>query len=58
MRHPESGKVLPNVTLLKQHFFNEGRLTEQQAHFILDQATELMTQEPNLLHVESPVTGP
>lgn len=47
----------PNVRLLRDHFFNEGRLTEQQALWILDQATTLLTQEPNMLQIDGPVTG-
>lgn len=51
------GEMLPNADFLKQHFFHEGRLTEAQALYILQQATSLLTQEPNLVHVESPVTS-
>ncbi|KIK81582.1 hypothetical protein PAXRUDRAFT_832749 [Paxillus rubicundulus Ve08.2h10] len=48
--------MVPNAEFLKQHFFKEGRLTEQQALFILSQATVLLSQEPNLVNVGSPVT--
>ncbi|KIJ15828.1 hypothetical protein PAXINDRAFT_11408 [Paxillus involutus ATCC 200175] len=48
--------MMPNAEFLKQHFFKEGRLTEQQALFILSQATALLSQEPNLVNVGSPVT--
>lgn len=51
------GETLPNADFLKQHFFHEGRLTEAQALYILQQATSLLTQEPNLVNVESPVTS-
>ncbi|KAI0746373.1 Metallo-dependent phosphatase-like protein [Daedaleopsis nitida] len=51
-----SGRHRPNVDLLQSHFFQEGRLSEKQALWILDQATDLMTREPNLLQVPSPVT--
>lgn len=50
------GELLPNADFLKQHFFHEGRLTEAQALYILQQAISLLTQEPNLVNVESPVT--
>ncbi|GBE84489.1 Metallo-dependent phosphatase-like protein [Sparassis latifolia] len=45
----------PNLDLLKHQFLNEGRLTEEQALFILDQTTQLLSQEPNMLHARSPV---
>ncbi|KAG5463719.1 MAG: hypothetical protein BJ554DRAFT_4152 [Olpidium bornovanus] len=46
----------PDVAFLKQHLYREGRLTEEQALFILTTATEILKQEPNLLEVDSPVT--
>ncbi|KAF9180168.1 3',5'-cyclic-nucleotide phosphodiesterase (PDEase) (3':5'-CNP) [Haplosporangium sp. Z 11] len=46
----------PNLAFLKQHFFREGRITEEQAIFILQKATDIMKKEPNLLEVEAPVT--
>ncbi|KZT06625.1 Metallo-dependent phosphatase [Laetiporus sulphureus 93-53] len=52
--HP--GAHLPNINLLRHHFLNEGRLTEQQALFILEQTTTLLSHEPNVLHVDGPVT--
>ncbi|RPD56606.1 Metallo-dependent phosphatase [Lentinus tigrinus ALCF2SS1-7] len=53
---PHSGRHRPNVDLLKRHFFHEGRLSQEQALFILEQTTDLITREPNLLQVPSPVT--
>ncbi|KAH7922000.1 Metallo-dependent phosphatase [Leucogyrophana mollusca] len=50
------GEQMPNADFLKQHFLQEGRLTEEQALYILEQATILLSQEPNLVNVESPVT--
>jgi serine/threonine-protein phosphatase 2B catalytic subunit len=47
----------PNAVFLKQHFLQEGRLTETQALHILEQATLLLTREPNLVDVDSPVTS-
>ncbi|PIL27181.1 hypothetical protein GSI_10323 [Ganoderma sinense ZZ0214-1] len=44
-----TGRNRPNVELLREHFFHEGRLSHDQAMFILDQATDLMTREPNLV---------
>lgn len=51
------GELLPNPDFLKHHFFHEGRLTEAQALYIIHQATSLLTREPNLVNVESPVTS-
>lgn len=47
---------LPNCQFLKEHFFREGRLREEQAIRILRDATELLSSEPNLLKVPAPVT--
>ncbi|KAI0916645.1 hypothetical protein AcV5_003073 [Taiwanofungus camphoratus] len=52
----QTGTHRPNYELLRHHFLNEGRLTEEQALFILEQATALMSREPNMLQVDSPVT--
>ncbi|KAG1185535.1 hypothetical protein G6F36_006870 [Rhizopus arrhizus] len=47
---------LPDIKFLKDHFYREGRLTEEQALFILEQGTEILRQEPNLLEVGAPIT--
>ncbi|GLB41241.1 putative phosphatase 2B catalytic subunit [Lyophyllum shimeji] len=52
----DRGELKPNAAYLKEHFFREGRVTEKQALFILERATELLTTEPNLVDVKSPVT--
>jgi serine/threonine-protein phosphatase 2B catalytic subunit len=51
------GVLKPNPTFLKEHFFREGRLTEEQALFILERTTEVLQREPNLVDVKSPVTS-
>lgn len=51
-----NGKKLPRLEYLKDHLFHEGRLTEEQALFIINSGTELLKKEPNLLAVQSPVT--
>ncbi|EMD36151.1 hypothetical protein CERSUDRAFT_115122 [Gelatoporia subvermispora B] len=56
VRDPTTGVLRPNVEMLRNHFLQEGRLTEQQALFILEQTSELMQREPNMLDVPSPVT--
>ncbi|KAF7973608.1 hypothetical protein HWV62_14776 [Athelia sp. TMB] len=50
------GRRMPNASFLKQHFFREGRLTESQALQILEQTTQVLSAEPNLVDVASPVT--
>ncbi|KAF8634050.1 hypothetical protein AX17_004314 [Amanita inopinata Kibby_2008] len=52
----EYGERVPNASYLKQHFFREGRLTEEQALYIIERTTEMLAKEPNLVHVSSPVT--
>lgn len=47
---------LPNHEFLKTHFFEEGRLKEDQAVRILQSATKLLSCEPTLLSVPAPVT--
>ncbi|KAH0606235.1 uncharacterized protein H6S33_003896 [Morchella sextelata] len=46
----------PNLAFLKQHFYREGRLTEEQALFILSRCTEVLKTEPNLLEMDAPIT--
>ena len=47
----------PDVAFLKNHFYREGRVTEEQALYILEKGTELLRAEPNLLEVDAPITG-
>lgn len=47
----------PDVAFLKNHFYREGRLREDQALYIIEKATEVLRSEPNLLSVDAPVTG-
>nr|ATL24950.1 calcineurin catalytic subunit A2 [Epichloe festucae] len=46
----------PNIKFLKQYFFREGRLTEEQALFIIKKGTELLHAEPNLVEIDAPIT--
>lgn len=57
MHDPTDGRMKPNPELLRDHLFNEGRLTESQTLFILDSATEAMSREPNMLNLSGPITG-
>ena len=47
----------PNVAFLKDHFFRQGRLSEEHALHIIDAASTILRAEPNILTVDSPVTG-
>lgn len=51
-------RTKPDIAFLKNHFYREGRLTEEQALWILQQGTELLRKEPNVLQVDAPITGP
>jgi serine/threonine-protein phosphatase 2B catalytic subunit len=47
----------PNIAFLKNHFYREGRLTEEQALYIIKAGTEILRREPNVLEVDAPITG-
>lgn len=47
----------PDAAFLKNHFYREGRLTEEQALYILQKGTEILTLENNVLEVDAPITG-
>ncbi|XP_006463712.1 hypothetical protein AGABI2DRAFT_194461 [Agaricus bisporus var. bisporus H97] len=49
-------RTKPDIAFLKNHFYREGRLTEEQALWILQQGTELLRKEPNVLQVDAPIT--
>ncbi len=46
----------PNLQFLKQHFYREGRLTEEQALWIIHLGTEVLKKEENLLEMDAPIT--
>ena len=46
----------PNLQFLKNHFQREGRLTEEQALWIINRGTEILRSEPNLLEMDAPIT--
>ncbi|KAJ3369107.1 3',5'-cyclic-nucleotide phosphodiesterase (PDEase) (3':5'-CNP) [Allomyces arbusculus] len=54
--YSEADPTKPNVEFLRNHFFNEGRLTEEQALEIIAKGTELLRNEPNVLEITSPTT--
>ena len=47
----------PDHAFLKNHFYREGRVSEEHALYILEEGTKLLRAEANLLHVDAPVTG-
>ncbi|KAI8336208.1 serine/threonine-protein phosphatase 2B catalytic subunit A1 [Chlamydoabsidia padenii] len=47
---------LPDIHFLKNHFYREGRLTEDQALYIIEKCSEILKSEPNLLEVGAPIT--
>lgn len=47
----------PDIAFLKNHFYREGRISEEHALWILETATELLRKEPNVLQVDAPITG-
>nr|AOC97539.1 calcineurin [Volvariella volvacea] len=49
-------RTKPDIAFLKNHFYREGRLTEEQALWILERGTELLRREPNVLSVDAPIT--
>jgi serine/threonine-protein phosphatase 2B catalytic subunit len=53
----KSDPTKPDIAFLKNHFFREGKLTEDQALHIIHKCAEILRQEPNLLDVEAPITG-
>ncbi|KAF9653553.1 Metallo-dependent phosphatase [Thelephora ganbajun] len=54
--YDRNGAPIPSLDFIRGHFIAEGRLTEQQAIYILERTTDLLSREPNLLSVPSPVT--
>ncbi|KAI8620434.1 Metallo-dependent phosphatase-like protein [Chytriomyces sp. MP71] len=46
----------PDLAFLRSHFLREGRLTEEQALFIINKGTEILKKEPTLLDVAAPIT--
>lgn len=46
----------PDIAFLKNHFIREGRITEEQAIYIISKGTEILKKEPNLLEVDAPIT--
>ena len=47
----------PDIAFLKNHFYREGRVNEDQALWILEKATDILRKEANVLQVDAPITG-
>lgn len=54
----QSEPTKPDIAFLKNHFYREGRLTDEQAIYIIQEASKILRAEPNLLEVDAPITGP
>ncbi|GAA6061322.1 hypothetical protein JCM10212_003212 [Sporobolomyces blumeae] len=54
--YADDARTKPDIAFLKNHFYREGRLTDDQALFILTEATKILRSEPNLLEVDAPIT--
>lgn len=50
-------RTKPDIAFLKNHFYREGRLSEEQALWILEKGTEVLRKEGNVLQVGAPITG-
>ena len=48
----------PDIAFLKNHFYREGRVSEEQALWILEKTTDILRKEVNVLQVDAPITGP
>lgn len=47
----------PDIAFLKNHFYREGRISEDHAIWIIEKATALLRVEPNVLQIDAPITG-
>jgi serine/threonine-protein phosphatase 2B catalytic subunit len=47
----------PDLEFLRTHLIHEGRLTEEQALFIIKTNTEVLRREPTMLEIDAPITG-
>jgi serine/threonine-protein phosphatase 2B catalytic subunit len=48
---------MPDIDFLWSHFIHEGRLTEEQALFIIKTGTDVLRQEPTMLEIDEHITG-
>jgi serine/threonine-protein phosphatase 2B catalytic subunit len=52
-----SDRTKPDIAFLKNHFYHEGRLSEEQALYIIEKATDILRSEPNILALQGSVTS-
>jgi serine/threonine-protein phosphatase 2B catalytic subunit len=55
--HHGQDRSKPDIAFLKNHFYREGRVSEVQAMWILEEGTKMLKKEPNVLQVDAPITG-
>jgi serine/threonine-protein phosphatase 2B catalytic subunit len=53
----KQGKHSINTEELRQHFVEEGKLTDGQVTRLLQMGSDLLRLEPNLVEVDAPITG-
>lgn len=46
----------PDIGFLKNHFHREGRISEEQALWIIETCAEVLKKESNVLQVDAPIT--
>lgn len=46
----------PDLDFLRRHFSHEGRLTEEQALWIIERGKDILRQEPTVLEMDAPIT--
>lgn len=52
----DNGIPIPNVSFLRLHFYQEGRLTEDQVLFLLRRVGDIFKTERNVLYLSAPIT--
>lgn len=50
-------KKMPKLDVLKEHLLREGRLADDLSEYLVNEATNLFHQEPNMLELQYPITG-
>lgn len=53
----EDGKEIVNIPVLREHFFEEGRLSEDQILKILKMGSDVLRPNPNVIQVDAPLTS-
>lgn len=52
-----NGGVKPNTTFLKTHFFEEGKLSNDQLLRLIQMGTDVLRAESNVLRMDAPIIG-